>query len=57
MKNLSEARKKGDLEAFIKEREYQGCADGNLDKIDAVILQTSQNKLRETQEASIKLHI
>lgn len=32
--NLIEARKKGNLEAFIEEHEKQGCPDGDLDKID-----------------------
>lgn len=54
MTSLNEARKKGDLEAFIKERENQSCNNGDLDKLDAVIKRPDQEKLKEAQAASKK---
>jgi hypothetical protein len=54
MKNLIQARKKGDLETFIKEREERPCPKGDLDKLDAVIKLPDQGKSKEAQEASKK---
>lgn len=50
MTTLREARKKGNLEQFV--REHEKDAPGDLDKLDAVIKRPSQGKSSEAPEAS-----
>ena len=50
MTNLREARKKGRLERFIKEREAE--LSGDMDKLDAAIRRPSPETRKSDQEAS-----
>jgi hypothetical protein len=50
MTNLKEAREKGKIDKFIKEREADH--DGDLDKLDALIKRPSQGTAKATRKAS-----
>lgn len=50
MKSLKEARKKRDLEEFIKEHEAD--PDGDLDKLDELIRRLDQGSGKATPKAS-----
>ena len=50
MKTLRDARKKGDLESFI--REHEADEPGDLDKVNEVIRRTAQESGSEARPAS-----
>lgn len=50
MPNLKEARKKGKIDAFIKEHEAD--PEGDLDKLDALIKHQDQGSEKEAPKAS-----
>lgn len=50
MTTLREARKKGDLEKFIKE--HEGDPEGDLDKLDEALKRPASGKPKVTPAAS-----
>lgn len=50
MITLNEARKKGEIDRFIQEREVE--VKGDLDKLDAIIQRPEQGTSKEAQGAS-----
>ena len=50
MTNLKQARKKGKIEEFIREREKD--TPGDMDKLEAAIRRPSQGTWKSDQEAS-----
>lgn len=52
MITLNEARKKGDIDRFIQEREAEAKVKGDLDKLDAIIQRPEQGTSKAAQGAS-----
>ena len=50
MTSLKEARRKGKIDQFIREREKE--APGDMDKLDAALKRPSPGTLKSDQEAS-----